>query len=69
MWKAISKILNKDMQSAELSSSNKDGKVLKKDLDILEALHPNSVSVGTNLARKITSKPEDDCLKYVTISK
>ena len=53
------------MHSTELSNINKDGKVLTKDSDILEALNHHFVSVGTNLARKITSKPDDDCLKYV----
>ena len=53
------------MQSLELSNSNKDGKVLTKDSDMLEALNHHFVSVGTNLAKKITSKPDDDWLKYV----
>jgi len=32
---------------------------------MLKALNHHFVSVGTNLANKITSKPDDDCLKYV----
>ena len=53
------------MQSTVLSNINEGGKVLKKDSDMLEALNHHFVSVGTNLAKKITSKPDDDCLKYV----
>ena len=44
---------------------NKDGKVLTKDSDMLEAINHHFVSVVINLAKKITSKPDDDCLKYV----
>ena len=40
-------------------------KVLTKDLEMLDALNHHFVSIGTNLAKKITSKPDDDCLKYV----
>ena len=32
---------------------------------MLEELILHFVFVGTNLAKKITSKPDDDCLKYV----
>ena len=32
---------------------------------MLQALNHHLVSVGTNLPNKITSKPDDDCLKYV----
>ena len=32
---------------------------------MFEALNHHFVSVGTNLAKKITSKPDDDSLKYV----
>ena len=32
---------------------------------MLEALDHHFGSVGTNLPRKITSTPDDDCLKYV----
>ena len=65
MWKTINKVLSKDMQSTVFSNINEGGKVLTKDLDMLEALNHHFVSVGTNLARKITSKPYEDCLKYV----
>ena len=65
MWKTINRILNKDTQATVLSNINKDGEVLTKDLDMLEALNHHFVSVGTNLTKKITPKPDDDCLKYV----
>ena len=65
MCKAISRVLNKDKQSTVLSNINKDGKVLTKDSDMLEALNHHFVSGGTNLAKTITTKPDDDCLKHV----
>ena len=65
MWKTINKVLNKDMQSTVLSNINEGGKVLTKDSDMLEALNRHFVSVGANLAKKITSKPYDDCFKHV----
>ena len=65
MWRTINKVLNKDMQSTVLSNINEGGKVLTEDSDMLEALNRHFVSVGTNLAKKIISKPDDDCLKYV----
>ena len=52
MWKTFNGVLNKDTQSTVLSNINKDGKVLTKDLDMLEALNHHLVSVGTNLAKK-----------------
>ena len=65
MRKALTKSLTEICKSAALSKSNEGGKVLTKDSDMLEALNHHFVSVGTNLAKKITSKPDDDCLKYV----
>ena len=38
MWKTNNRVLNEDTQSAVISSINKDGKVLTKDSDMLEAL-------------------------------
>ena len=54
MRETVNKILNKDMQSMELSNINIDRKVLTKDLDILEALNHHFVFDRTNLAKKIT---------------
>ena len=65
MYKTINKVHNKDMQSTELSNINKDGKVLTMDSDTLEALNHHFVSVGTHLDKKITSRPDDDCIKFV----
>ena len=39
MWKTINNALNKDRQSTVLSNINEGGKVLTKDLDLLEALN------------------------------
>jgi len=65
MWNTINKVLNKDMQSTVLFSIDEGGKVLTKVSYMLEALNYHFVSVGTNLTKKITSKPDDNCLKYV----
>ena len=65
LHKAIKSVLNKNKQSTVLSNINKDGKVLTKDSDMLEALNHHFVSVGTQLAKTITTKPDDDCLKHV----
>ena len=56
MWRTINKVLKKDIQSTVLSNINEGGKVLTKDLDMLEALNHHFVSVGTNLAKKSNFK-------------
>ena len=63
IWKTINRILNKDTQCTMLSNIKKDGRVLTKDSDMLEALNYHYVSVRTELAKKVTSKPDDDYLK------
>ena len=52
MCKTINRVLNKDTQATVLSDINKDGKVLKKDSDMLDASNHHTVFVGTNLAKK-----------------
>ena len=62
MLKAINKVLSKKENSVKLSSVELEGKYLTRERDILEALNQHLVSVGPNLAKKITAKPGDDCL-------
>ena len=65
MWKAINKVLDKNENSVKLSSVEVDGKCLTRERDVLETLNRHFVSVGTNLAKKIVSRPGDDCLQNI----
>ena len=65
MWKAINKVMDKNENSVELSSVEVDGKCLTRERDVLEALNRHFVSVGSNLAKKIVSRPGDDCLHNI----
>lgn len=65
MWKTINKVLDKNENSVKLSSVEVDGKCLTRERDILKALNQHFVSVGPNLAKKIVSKPGDDCLQNI----
>ena len=67
MWKAINNVLGKKENSVKLSSVEIEGKYLTRKRDILEALNQHFVSVGPNLAKKITAKPGDDCLQNITL--
>ena len=66
MWTAINKVLGKKENSVKLSSVEIEGKYLTRERDILEALNQHFVTVGPNLAKKITAKPGDDCLQKMT---
>ena len=63
MCKAINKVLGKNENSVKLSSVQIEDKYLTRECDILDQ---HFVSVGPNLAKKITSKPGDDCLQTIT---
>ena len=65
MWKAINKVMDKNENSVKLSSVEVDGKCLTRERDVLEALNRHFVSVGSNLAKKIVSRPGDDCLHNI----
>ena len=65
MWKAIDKVLSKKENFVKLSSVEIESKYLIREHDILEALNQHCVSVGPNLANKITAKPGDDCLQTI----
>ena len=63
MWKAINKVLDKNENSVKLSSVEVDGKCLTRERDVLETL--NLHFAGSNLAKKIVSRPDDDCLQNI----
>ena len=65
MWKTINRVLDKDVKSTNLSAIESEGKTLTKEHDMLEALNRHFVSVGPNLAKQISSKSDDDCLKHI----
>ena len=52
--------------SVKLSNVEVEGKCLNRERDILEALNQHFVSVGPKLAKKISTKPGDDCLQTIT---
>lgn len=61
----INKVLEKNDNSVKLSSVEVDGKCLTRERDVLEALNRQFVSVGPNLAKKIVSRPGDNCLENI----
>ena len=65
MWKAINKVLDKNENSVKLSSVEVEDKCLTRERDVLETSNRHFVSVGTNLAKKIVSRPGDDCLQNI----
>ena len=65
MWKTINRVLDKDVKSTNLSAIESEGKTLTKEHDMLEALNRHFVSVGPYLAKQISSKSDDDCLKHI----
>jgi len=50
----------------KLLSVDIEHKYLTRKCDILEVLNQHIISVGPNLAKKITAKPDDDCLQTTT---
>ena len=58
-------MLEKDVESTNLSTVESEGKTLTKEYDMLEALNRQFVSVGPDLAKQIGSKSDDDCLKHI----
>ena len=66
MWRRINKVLDKNVETVLLSNLEVEGKYLTRELDLVEAMNRHFALVGTKLAEKVTSKPEDDCLCYIT---
>ena len=48
------------------SSLEVEGKYLTCEWDVVEAMNRHFALVGPKLAEKITWKPDDDCLSYIT---
>ena len=65
MWKAINKVLHKNENSVKLSSVEVDGKCLTRERNVLGTLNGQFVSVSSNLAKKIVSRPGGDCLQNI----
>ena len=65
MWKAVTKVLNRDTNSVEVSSLDIEGLILTKEKDITEALNQHFVTVGPKLAEKLESNNDDDPLTKI----
>ena len=59
-------MLNKNVETVALSSLQVEGKYLIRERDVVEEMNRHFALVGPKLAEKITSKPDDDCLCYIT---
>ena len=66
MRRTINKILDKNVETVLLSNLEVEGKYLTRELDVVEAMNRHFALVGPKLAEKVTSKPDDDCLCYIT---
>ena len=66
MWRTINKVLDKNAETISLSSLELEGKYLTREWDVVEAMNRHFALVGSKLAEKITSKPDDDCLCSIT---
>ena len=66
MWRAINKVLDKNVETVSLSSLEVEGKYLTRELDVVEAMNRHFAIVCPTLVEKITSRPDDDCLCYIT---
>ena len=66
MWRTINKVLDKNVEIVSLSSLEVESKYLTRERDVVEAMNRHFALVGPKLAEKITLKPDDDCLCYIT---
>ena len=66
MCRKITKVLDKNVEIVSLCSLEVEGKYLTRERDVVEAMNRHFALVGRKLAEKITSKPDDDCLCYIT---
>ena len=66
MWRTINKVLDKNVETVSHSSLEVEGKYLTRERDVVEAINRHFALVGPKLAEKITSKPDDDCLRYIS---
>ena len=66
IWRTINKVLDKYFETVSLSNLEVEGKYLTRELDVVEAMNRHFALVGSKLAEEISSKPDDDCLCYIT---
>ena len=66
MWRTINKVLDKNIKTVSISSLEVEGKYLTRERDVVEAMNRHFALVGPKLAEKITWKPDNDCLCYIT---
>ena len=66
MWKTFNRVLDEDIKFTTVSSIEIDGKMLKKQLDVLKMLNNHFVSVGQKLVSSIEARPNDNCLQHIT---
>ena len=66
MWRTINKVLDKNVETVSLSSLEVEGKYVTRERYVVEAMNHHFALVGPKLAEKITLKPDDDCLCYIT---
>ena len=66
MWRTINTVPNKNVETVSLSSLKVEGKYLTRERDVVEVMNRHFALGGPKLADKITSKPDDDCLYYIT---
>ena len=62
----MNKVLDKNVEKVSLSSLEVEGKYLTLEWDVVEAMNRHFALVGPKLAENIISKPDDDCLCYIT---
>ena len=64
MWRAISKVLDKDLNSTETTCVDVAGRIITKR-DIAQALNHHFTTVGTKLSSTTECKPGDDPVKQL----
>ena len=64
--RTINRILDKNVDTVSHSSLEVEGKYVTSEQDVVEAMNCHFALVGPKRAEKITSKPDDDCLSYIT---
>ena len=50
-----------------MSSLDVEGKTITKEKDIAEALNHHLTNIGSELAIKLESRPDDDSLKHINV--
>ena len=66
MLRTINKVLDKNIETVSLSSLEVESKYLTRERDVIEAMNYHFASVRSKLAKKISTKPGGDCLRYIS---